>query len=89
MTTTLILRAYQVSSSQGIPYLKSYLYFSDMRWGNFESFGFGGSDDTKKKLEFDLTEGARQVGPRAQYCRTRLTLSSPGSYQEAGDAELE
>ena len=35
---------------------------TDMRWGTFESFGF--SDTDKKKLNFDLTEGARKVRMR-------------------------
>ncbi|KIL59331.1 hypothetical protein M378DRAFT_85208, partial [Amanita muscaria Koide BX008] len=33
---------------------------TDMRWGEFESMGFGGIGEGDKKLEFDLTEGARQ-----------------------------
>ncbi|KIL57157.1 hypothetical protein M378DRAFT_1029718 [Amanita muscaria Koide BX008] len=33
---------------------------TDMRWGEFESMGFGSIGEVDKKLEFDLTEGARQ-----------------------------
>ncbi|PFH49544.1 hypothetical protein AMATHDRAFT_76152 [Amanita thiersii Skay4041] len=32
---------------------------TDLKWGEFESMGFGGIGD-EKKLEFDLTESARQ-----------------------------
>ena len=34
---------------------------TDLKWGEFEAMGFGdlGADD--KKLQFDLTEGARAV----------------------------
>jgi hypothetical protein len=32
-----------------------------MKWGEFESMGFGGIGDGDKKLEFDLTESACQV----------------------------
>ena len=34
---------------------------TDLKWGEFEMMGFGdvGADD--KKLQFDLTEGARAV----------------------------
>jgi hypothetical protein len=34
---------------------------ADMRWGEFETMGFSGLDTTEKKLQFDLTEGARNV----------------------------
>ena len=33
---------------------------TDLKWGEFETLGFGGISDGKK-LEFDLTESARQV----------------------------
>lgn len=33
---------------------------TDLKWGEFESMGFGGLGD-EKKLQFDLTEGARSV----------------------------
>ena len=32
---------------------------TDLKWGEFESLGFGGGDE--KRLEFDLNEGARTV----------------------------
>jgi hypothetical protein len=33
---------------------------TDLKWGEFESMGFGGISD-EKKLQFDLTESARSV----------------------------
>ena len=33
---------------------------TDLKWGEFEELGFGGLGD-EKKLQFDLTEGARAV----------------------------
>ncbi|KAI0052824.1 hypothetical protein FA95DRAFT_1569065 [Auriscalpium vulgare] len=32
---------------------------TDLKWGEFEALGFGGLDQNEKKLQFDLTEGAR------------------------------
>ncbi|KAI0067395.1 hypothetical protein BV25DRAFT_1819719 [Artomyces pyxidatus] len=32
---------------------------TDLKWGEFEALGFGGLDSNEKKLQFDLTEGAR------------------------------
>lgn len=34
---------------------------TDLKWGEFEAMGFGGLDSSEKKLQFDLTEGARSV----------------------------
>jgi len=35
---------------------------TDLKWGEFETMGFGGlGADDEKKLQFDLTEGARNV----------------------------
>lgn len=50
---------------------------TDLRWGEFEAMGFGslGADD--KKLQFDLTEGARAV--RAS---SMLSLCPSGSTDE-------
>jgi hypothetical protein len=42
---------------------------ADLRWGEFETMGFSGLDTTEKKLQFDLTEGARTV-------RALLNISS-------------
>jgi hypothetical protein len=34
---------------------------TDLKWGEFETMGFGGLEPDEKKLQFDLTEGARTV----------------------------
>jgi hypothetical protein len=34
---------------------------TDLKWGEFESMGFGGLDASEKKLQFDLTESSRTV----------------------------
>lgn len=34
---------------------------ADMRWGEFETLGFGGLNSDEKALQFDLTESARNV----------------------------
>jgi hypothetical protein len=34
---------------------------TDLKWGEFESMGFGGLESGEKKLQFDLTESARMV----------------------------
>lgn len=34
---------------------------TDLKWGEFEAMGFGGLEPDEKKLQFDLTEGARAV----------------------------
>jgi hypothetical protein len=34
---------------------------TDLKWGEFESMGFGGLESSEKKLQFDLTESARAV----------------------------
>jgi hypothetical protein len=36
---------------------------TDLKWGEFEEMGFGGLGTDEKKLQFDLTEGARTVRP--------------------------
>lgn len=50
---------------------------TDLKWGEFESLGFGGLSDTKK-LEFDLTESARAVSTASfryrPLCIDRLCL---------------
>jgi Meiotically up-regulated protein Msb1/Mug8 domain len=38
---------------------KRFRSLTDLKWGEFESLGFGGGDE--KRLEFDLNEGARTV----------------------------
>ncbi|KAH8105374.1 hypothetical protein BXZ70DRAFT_887431 [Cristinia sonorae] len=43
---------------------------TDLKWGEFEAMGFGGLDSGEKKLQFDLTEGAR-----AARAAKRSTLS--------------
>jgi len=34
---------------------------TDLKWGEFEAMGFGGLDSSERKLQFDLTESARNV----------------------------
>ena len=34
---------------------------TDLKWGEFEAMGFGGLEQSEKKLQFDLTESARSV----------------------------
>ncbi len=34
---------------------------TDLKWGEFETMGFGGLESSEKKLQFDLTESARTV----------------------------
>jgi hypothetical protein len=34
---------------------------TELKWGEFETTGFGGLESSKKKLQFDLTESARTV----------------------------
>lgn len=34
---------------------------TDLKWGEFESMGFASTGENEKKLQFDLTEGAREV----------------------------
>lgn len=34
---------------------------ADLKWGEFETVGFGGLGTDEKKLQFDLTESARTV----------------------------
>lgn len=39
---------------------------TDLKWGEFEAMGFGGLNSDEKKLQFDLTEGARTVSQDAR-----------------------
>lgn len=64
---------------------------TDLKWGEFESMGFGVGTD-EKKLQFDLTEGARNVGSFI----TVLSLATdsclsllPGSCSETDYPHLE
>jgi hypothetical protein len=41
---------------------------TDLKWGEFESLGFGSGEAASKRLEFDLNEGARNA--RASPART-------------------
>jgi hypothetical protein len=64
---------------------------TDLKWGEFESMGFGVGTD-EKKLQFDLTEGARNVGSfiTMLYLATDSYLSlSPGSCSETDYSHLE
>ncbi|KDN37847.1 hypothetical protein RSAG8_09901, partial [Rhizoctonia solani AG-8 WAC10335] len=60
-----------------------YSSLTDMRWGEFEAAGFGNGETEGKRLEFDLTEGARQS--RLQK-RTTMTWSdfSAGGFTAGG-----
>lgn len=74
---------------------------TDLKWGEFEMLGFGELSDNKK-LEFDLTEGARAVRPVVLplCCYVLLTAVLPthrtrghahavtGPCREACDAQL-
>lgn len=45
---------------------------TDLKWGEFESLGFGGGDE--KRLEFDLNEGARTVSYRCLHLPASLIV---------------
>jgi Meiotically up-regulated protein Msb1/Mug8 domain len=45
---------------------------TDLKWGEFESLGFGGGD--QKRLEFDLNEGARTVSDHYQHMPVSLIV---------------
>jgi hypothetical protein len=64
---------------------------TDLKWGEFETMGFGvGADETK--LQFDLTESARTVGLRLLCFVSVWDLTThylPGSYSEASYSHLE
>ncbi|KAH8829276.1 hypothetical protein DL96DRAFT_1597474, partial [Flagelloscypha sp. PMI_526] len=59
---------------------------ADLKWGAFESFGFGSSDDTSKKLEFDLTESARQARSKKRETLNWSDFTSDGFSR--GDIDL-
>jgi hypothetical protein len=40
---------------------EQYCSLTDLKWGEFETMGFGGLESSEKKLQFDLTESARTV----------------------------
>ena len=48
-----------VSNGEGVPATQTFRSLTDMQWGQFEEIGF--KDPDTKKLQFDLTEGARLV----------------------------
>ncbi|KDQ58269.1 hypothetical protein JAAARDRAFT_35076 [Jaapia argillacea MUCL 33604] len=50
---------------------------TDLKWGEFESMGFGGLGD-EKKLQFDLTEGARAARSAKRATLTWQDFSSAG-----------
>ena len=50
---------------------KRFRSLTDLKWGEFESGGFGGGDE--KRLEFDLNEGARNVSVTFEMCWCSLT----------------
>jgi hypothetical protein len=64
---------------------------TDLKWGEFETMGFGvGADETK--LQFDLTESARTVGLRLLCFVSAWDLTThylSGSYSEASYSHLE
>jgi len=41
---------------------------TELKWGEFEALGFGGLESGEKKLQFDLTEGARTVYHVSTFC---------------------
>lgn len=52
------------SSSEGgepVVHEERFRNLADLRWGEFETVGFGGLGTDEKKLQFDLTESARTV----------------------------
>jgi hypothetical protein len=58
---------------------------TDLKWGEFESMGFGGLESSEKKLQFDLTESARTVCHiYALLCYSCLPMPccSPGQQNE-------
>jgi hypothetical protein len=38
-----------------------FLSLTELKWGEFETMGFGGLESSEKKLQFDLTESFRTV----------------------------
>ncbi|QRV95888.1 hypothetical protein RhiJN_23906 [Ceratobasidium sp. AG-Ba] len=55
-----------------------YSSLTDMRWGEFEALGFGGLEAEGKRLEFDLTESARQTRLEKRTTMTWNDFSSAG-----------
>lgn len=55
---------------------KRFRSLTDLKWGEFESLGFGGGDE--KRLEFDLNEGARTVGDGQLYLVVSLIFRRHG-----------
>ncbi|KAG9074718.1 hypothetical protein FS749_013691 [Ceratobasidium sp. UAMH 11750] len=55
-----------------------YSSLTDMRWGEFEALGFGGGEAEGKRLEFDLTEGARQTRLEKRTTMTWSDFSTAG-----------
>jgi hypothetical protein len=58
---------------------------ADLKWGEFETMGFTGLGTTEKKLQFDLTEGARMV--RLQAFQSTSLLKEVFSYAQARAAK--
>lgn len=68
--------------------VKTFNSLNDLRWGEFEELGFSETDS--KKLQFNLNEGARQVGLVS--LSKKLTFAEshcPESYSKKIDDELE
>ncbi|KAG8778196.1 hypothetical protein FRC12_025108 [Ceratobasidium sp. 428] len=63
-----------------------YSSLTDMRWGEFEALGFGGGEAGAKRLEFDLTEGARQTRVEKRTTMTWSDFSTAGFLRD--DAPL-
>ncbi|CAE6411917.1 unnamed protein product [Rhizoctonia solani] len=55
-----------------------YSSLTDMRWGEFEAIGFGSGETEGKRLEFDLTEGARQSRLEKRATMTWSDFSAAG-----------
>lgn len=62
---------------------------TDFKWGEFEELGFGGLGGDDKKLQFDLTESARNVRPFACHLPFILNAVSLGAQNKARDVILE
>ncbi|KAG9096851.1 hypothetical protein FRC06_008265 [Ceratobasidium sp. 370] len=63
-----------------------YSSLTDMRWGEFEALGFGSGETEGKRLEFDLTEGARQTRLEKRTTMTWSDFSTAGFLRD--DAPL-
>ncbi|KAH9987661.1 hypothetical protein BJV74DRAFT_978753 [Russula compacta] len=51
---------------------------TDLKWGEFESMGFGGLESGEKKLQFDLTESARTSRASKRTTLTWTDFSTSG-----------